>query len=79
MRVCVEDGWLKQPHLAESDWTLGLGEAERLLHIESSVCTGSTSHHCIAFPLWHYGHVSLTTNFTLSRLQHHHSASCVKS
>ena len=30
--VC--DGWLKQPHLAQSDWTLGLGEAAHLLHIE---------------------------------------------
>ena len=24
--VCVDDGWFKQPHMAESDWTLGLGE-----------------------------------------------------
>ena len=22
--VCVEDGWSRQPHLAESDWSLGL-------------------------------------------------------
>ena len=29
--VCVEDGWLKRPHLAQSDWTLGLGEAAHLL------------------------------------------------
>jgi hypothetical protein len=28
------DGWFKQPQVAESDWTLGLGEAEQLLHIE---------------------------------------------
>ena len=32
--VCVDDGWLKQPHLAQSDWTMGLGEAARLLPIE---------------------------------------------
>ncbi|CAL8386887.1 unnamed protein product [Boreogadus saida] len=25
--VCVDDGWFKEPHLAESGWTLGLGEA----------------------------------------------------
>ena len=31
--VCVEDGWFKQPHLAKSDWTLGLGETEHLLDI----------------------------------------------
>ena len=24
---CVANGWFKQPHLAQSDWTLGLGEA----------------------------------------------------
>ena len=28
--VCVDDGWFKQPHLAESDWTLGLCEAAHL-------------------------------------------------
>ena len=33
MRV-VSDGWFKQPDLAESDWTLGLGEAAHLLHVE---------------------------------------------
>ena len=32
----VDDGWFKQPCLAESDWTLGLGEAAHLLHIELS-------------------------------------------
>ena len=32
--VCV-DGRLKQPQLAQSDWTLG--EAAHLLHIEQSV------------------------------------------
>ena len=32
--VCVCDGWFKQPQLAESDWTLVLGEAAHLLHIE---------------------------------------------
>ena len=25
--VCVGGGWLKQPHMGQSDWTLGLGEA----------------------------------------------------
>ena len=29
----VDDGWFNQPHLAESDWTLGLNEAAHLLHI----------------------------------------------
>ena len=39
--VCVEDGWFKQPHRwPESDWTLRLGEAAHLLHIEQSVRTG---------------------------------------
>ena len=37
--VCVDDGWFMQPHLAESDWTLGPGEAAQLLHGELSVCT----------------------------------------
>ena len=32
--VCVDDGWFNQPQLAESDWTLGLGGAAQLLHIE---------------------------------------------
>ena len=32
--VGVDDGWFKQPHLAQSDWTLGLAKAARLLHIE---------------------------------------------
>ena len=32
--MCVDDGWLKQPQLAESDWTLGLGEAAHLLYTE---------------------------------------------
>ena len=27
--MCHE-GWFRQPHLAESDWTLGLGEAATL-------------------------------------------------
>ena len=34
MGVCVDDGWLKQPHLADSDLTLGLGEAAHLLCID---------------------------------------------
>ena len=38
--VCVDDGWFKLPHLDESDWALGLGEAAQLLHIEKSMCTG---------------------------------------
>ena len=29
--VCIDEGWFKQPHLAESDLTLGLGEAAQLL------------------------------------------------
>ena len=37
---CEDDGWFKQPHLAESVWTLGLGEAAHLLRIKKSVCTG---------------------------------------
>ena len=36
--------WYKQPHLAKSDWTLALGEAAHLLHIEQSVCNRLTSH-----------------------------------
>ena len=31
------NGWSKQPHLAESDWTLGLGGAAHLC-IDQSVC-----------------------------------------
>ena len=31
--VGVGGGWLKQPHMGESDWTLGLGEAPHLLQI----------------------------------------------
>ena len=34
VNLCVDEGWIKKPHLAESNWTLGLGEAEHLLHIE---------------------------------------------
>ena len=30
----VDDGGFKQPHQAKSDWTLGLGEAAHLWHIE---------------------------------------------
>ena len=29
----MDDGWLKQPHLADSDCTVGLGEAAHLLPI----------------------------------------------
>ena len=29
-----DDGWFRQPHLAQSGRTLGLGEAADLLHIE---------------------------------------------
>ena len=32
--VWVGDGWFKQPRLAQSVWTLGLGEAADLLHVE---------------------------------------------
>ena len=32
--VCVDEGWVEQPHQAVSDWTLELGEAAHLLHIE---------------------------------------------
>ena len=24
-KACADDGWFKQPHLAQSDWTLGPG------------------------------------------------------
>ena len=36
--VCVGDGWLTQPHLAPSDWTLGLVESAHLLQYKQSVC-----------------------------------------
>ena len=43
--ACVDEiSQSKQPYLAESNLTLVLGEAAHLLHIELSVCTGSTSH-----------------------------------
>ena len=32
--VRVADGWFKQPYQAESDSSLGLGEAAHLLHVE---------------------------------------------
>ena len=38
MRSEIPNYPFKQPHLAESDWNLGLGEAAHLLHIELSVC-----------------------------------------
>ena len=31
MCVGVYDGWFKQPHLAEADWTLGMGDRAHLL------------------------------------------------
>ena len=39
--VCLDDGWFKEPHLAESGWTLGLGQAAQQVCIELSVCTGA--------------------------------------
>ena len=42
MGVCVEDGWFKQPHFAESEGTLGLGETAHLgegAHLDESAHT----------------------------------------
>ena len=35
--VCVDEGWFQQPHLAQSKWTLGMGEAAHLLHIKGQM------------------------------------------
>ena len=42
--VCLDDGCFEQPHLAQSDWTLGLGEASHLLCIKQSFYRFSTTH-----------------------------------
>ena len=36
----MDDGWFERPQLAESDGSLGLGEAANMLHIEQTTCTG---------------------------------------
>ena len=36
----MDDGWLKQPHLDGSDWTLGLGEAAQVQPAVSTTHSG---------------------------------------
>ena len=55
--ACVEDGWFKQPHLAESDWTLGLGEAANLLHTHT---LGERS------PTWQWSTLAMFITFKTS-------------
>ena len=73
----MDDGWFYQPHLVESDWTLGLGEAAHLLHIEYSVGQDkpAITTHSERYPVWQHGapgYVALPAS-TFNPFPPHHS------
>ena len=58
--VCVDDGWFKQPHLAKSDWNLGLGEIAHWVISASNLHT----HLCVSmYNFWQTFTVNQSFNF----------------